>query len=67
MERKRFTGWIDGHYVSGTYTEQNDQDIKEENEVIGSVIGGGLKLVGAVLLGGLALAALAGTTKDEKK
>lgn len=67
MERKRFTGWIDGHYVSGTYTEENTQDVKETNEAVAGVVADSLKLIGGLLLGGIALAALVAKCPDDKE
>lgn len=68
MKKKEFRGYIDGHYVSGTFTEKNDQDVEKEEQEFDeamSVLGNGIKTVGKVVLGGLALLAIGAALSDE--
>jgi len=65
MKKKRFAGWIDGHYMQGTIVEMNDDDCQQEAEAVSSVIKTTGKIVGAVALGALLLGAIAASAEDK--
>lgn len=33
MKEKKFTGIIDGHFVTGTYTDKDDNDFAQEKQI----------------------------------